>query len=70
MTTQRPFDAFYDQVLLDMDLQKVLAQIADREMFVQQVVSLGKTHGYIFDRETVLLAMQAQRRAWIERWIR
>lgn len=68
--TQSAFDAFYQQVLWDPRLQAQLAPILERDVFVAQVVTLGAAHGYTFDAATVVTALQQQRRAWIERWIR
>lgn len=68
--TQSAFDAFYQQVLWDARLQAQLMPILERDAFVAQVVALGAAHGYRFDAATVVMALQRQRRAWIERWIR
>lgn len=64
------FPAFYQFVLQTPTLQDELYAIAEKDAFVQRVVTLGQEHGYTFTEGVVAAAMQAQRRAWIERWIR
>jgi EAL domain-containing protein (putative c-di-GMP-specific phosphodiesterase class I) len=62
------FEKFRTLVLRDMSLQKMLNEAGDRE-FVSTVVETGKQNGFLFSAEDVEEAMQANRRAWIERWI-
>jgi hypothetical protein len=66
---QTPFRQFYCLVLEDMQLQAVLRDITEQATFISRVVALGEEHGYHFTGEDVLMAMQAKRRAWIERRI-
>ncbi len=61
------FERFRNEVLHDLSLQEQLRDIQDRELFIKQVVRLGREHGYSFDIAEVTSAMQASRRAWIER---
>ncbi len=61
------FERFRHAVLQDLKLQEQLQDIQDRELFIQQVVRLGQEHGYSFDSAEVTSAIQASRRAWIER---
>jgi len=68
--TQASFEAFYQHVLREPALQATLREISERTAFVQRVVALGKELGYAFSEETVASALQAQRRAWNERWLR
>lgn len=56
-------------VFRDETLQKDLQAISDREEFVERVLEIGRTRDLNFTEEDVLRAMNAQRRAWIERWI-
>jgi hypothetical protein len=37
--------------------------------FLQQTVRLGEANGFRFTVEDVRSALQANRRAWIERWV-
>jgi hypothetical protein len=64
---QDDFEQFRHQVLQDLRLQERLRDIRDREMFIQELVSLGQEQGYSFGVEEITLALQASRRAWIER---
>ncbi len=60
-------ERFRYQVLQDALLQKQLREVEDREAFVRLLVRLGQEHGCSFGVEEVAVAMQASRRAWIER---
>ncbi len=64
---QDDFERFRDQVLEDLKLQEQLRGLEDRELFLQRVVSAARELGYSFGVEDVTRAMQASRRAWIER---
>lgn len=68
--TSSAFDQFYQLVLQDDQLQEQLRDISDFHTFVLQVVALGEAHHYQFTADNVQAAMQSQRRAWLERWIR
>lgn len=65
--SQEDFERFRYQVLEDLALQNQLRGIEDREAFLRRVVELGQENGYAFDVKDVTFAMQASRRAWIER---
>lgn len=67
--TRNIFEEFQSVVLQDLDLQAKLYAIEERENFLHQVVCLGAERGFRFDKETVVAAMESNRRAWIERWI-
>ncbi len=64
---QGDFERFRERVLQDMRLQEQLWDVEDRNAFVQLLLSLGREHGYSFGAEEVTAALQASRRAWIER---
>jgi hypothetical protein len=63
------FDAFRRAVLADQGLQEKLRDIEDPAMFIEQVLALGQAQGCVFTAEDVRNALQASRRAWIERWL-
>lgn len=67
MVKQEDFERFRDQVLRDPALQEQLWQMEDPAAFVRRVVQLGQENGYSFGAAEVTAAMQASRRAWIER---
>lgn len=70
MTLEADFEAFRLAVLEDESLQFQLRKFSEKAHFMQQVVALGAAHGYVFTIATVEAALQHNRRAWIERWIR
>ena len=63
------FLPFRERVLQDAALQNRLKDIADRDEFIALVEQLGRDDGFNFTRDDVLQAMQASRRAWIERML-
>jgi len=63
------FLPFRERVLQDAALQDRLKDIADRDEFMALVEQLGGESGFTFTRDDVLQAMQASRRAWIERML-
>jgi hypothetical protein len=63
------FLPFRERVLQDVALQDRLKDIADRDEFITLVEQLGGEGGFTFTRDDVMLAMQANRRAWIERML-
>ncbi len=65
--SQENFEQFRRRVLQDYALQKQLRETDNFDAFVQHVVRLGRENGYTFGVEDVTAAMQANRRAWIER---
>jgi hypothetical protein len=65
----RGFAEFRQMVLADPALQGQLAGLADRAAFITRAVELGRERGCAFLPADVEAALQAARRAWIERWI-
>jgi len=63
------FERFRELVLRDLSLQEQLREIAERRVFIQQVVELSAKHGFEITPEDVEEAMRRNRRAWIERAI-
>jgi len=63
------FDRFRELVLGSGALQEELRAIDDHEEFIRTVVRLGDDHGFSFNAEDVMTAMNLSRRSWIERWI-
>jgi len=63
------FAEFYRVVLRDLDLQRALVEISDKDRFFARTVELGRERGYDFDAADVESAFAASRRAWLERWI-
>ena len=61
------FQPFRELVLQDPALQARLRDVVDRDEFIALVEQLGGERGYTFTGEDVNQAMQAGRRAWIER---
>ena len=64
------FERFREVVLGDPDLQRRLDESTDAEAFARFVAREGRARGYRFAAEDVTAAIQAGRRAWIERHIR
>lgn len=56
-------------VLQDRDLQAELKDITDRDEFTIRLIAIAKTNGLLISGEDVLEAINASRRAWVERWI-
>jgi len=73
--TQRPrnlaanLEDFTELVLEDPGLLAQLRPFTDLEEFLRQTVRLGEANGFRFTVEDVRSALQANRRAWIERWV-
>lgn len=67
--TQASFDEFRRAVLADQALQAKLRDITDTAAFIEQALALGQALGYAFTAEDIRNAMQASRRAGIERWV-
>ena len=63
------FERFRQIVLRDPSLQAELMQATDLTDFTSLAIRLGKQHRTRFTAGDVDAAMQAARRAWIERWI-
>ncbi|MCX6982623.1 MAG: Nif11-like leader peptide family natural product precursor [Verrucomicrobia bacterium] len=67
--TPHGFAEFRQMVLADPALQGQLAGLAGHAAFVTRTVELGRDRGFAFHPADVEAALQAARRAWIERWI-
>jgi hypothetical protein len=67
--SQENFEQFRNLVLEDLSLQKELRAFTLRDVFIARVVQSGAERGFQFTAEDVVEAMNASRRAWIERWI-
>ena len=67
--SQESFDRFRELVLENPALQETLRGAPDQETFLTLVLQLGREQGYQFSAETVLAALAANRRAWLERWL-
>ena len=63
------FEEFRAKVLADSSLRDELQNINERDEFVQRVVKLATEKGFELSVDNVENAMNAGRRAWIERWI-
>jgi len=63
------FERFRQIVLRDPSLQAELMQAPDLTEFTSLAIRLGEQHRARFTAGDVDAAMQAARRAWIERWI-
>jgi predicted ribosomally synthesized peptide with nif11-like leader len=63
------FEQFRNIVLEDLSLQKQLRAFIGREEFIVRVIESGAERGFQFTAENVMEAMNASRRAWIERWV-
>ena len=68
-SSQHRLEQFRDLVLRDATLQETLLQPDQAESFVAAVLREGAARQYSFTAEDVRAAMQAGRRAWLERWI-
>jgi hypothetical protein len=66
---QQDLDRFRELVLENSDLQAQLLQSDDATKFRALVMQLGQQRGFDFTESDVTAAMQAIRRAWMERWI-
>ena len=67
--SQESFDSFRNLVLQDPALQRELRDITDYRLFTELVVKLGNECGFNFTTLEVESAINASRRAWLERWI-
>ena len=68
-TSSAEFERFRQQVLVDRALQEALRQVVDPEGFAALAVELGRARGCAFDLDAVRAALNAGRRAWVERGI-
>ena len=62
-------NGFCSLVFHDVSLQERLRQVMDEGLFIDLAVRLGEERGYIFNEQDVAGALQANRRAWIEKWV-
>ena len=60
---------FCISVLADLELQKQLRKLTDRDEFIAHVIELGKESGFEISREDVDSQLRENRRQWYERWI-
>ena len=63
------YDQFHQLVLREPALQLKLREERDLIRFVNLVVQTGKEHGFDFTSDDVQAALNASRRAWLEKWI-
>ncbi|MCB1909709.1 MAG: Nif11 family protein [Rhodocyclaceae bacterium] len=63
------FERFRAHVAADGALQERLRHIADEEAFIVAVLEMAAGEGFRLEREDVLAALNAGRRAWLERWL-
>ena len=60
---------FRQLVLQDLELQRELKNLADREEFIKKTIDLGERSGFEFSREEIESELRKNRRLWHERWI-
>ena len=63
------FEDFRQHVLNDPALLDQLRAAASLQDFFDLAVGLGAERGYQFSADEVQAALQASRRAWLERWV-
>ena len=56
-------------VLGDVTLQEELRAIPDSQTLFARVLELGHERGYDFSEQDLQAAANANRRAWLERWL-
>lgn len=69
VTAQQRLDQLRRSALADPELVGALAQLSDRDGFVALAVSAGRDRGLPFAPEDVLATLEAERQAWVQRWI-
>lgn len=67
--TESAYEPFRRLVLGDTILQDQLVNITDHQTFITRTVELGHERGFQFQPTDVDAALQAAKRAWMERWI-
>ncbi|HEX8072287.1 MAG TPA: Nif11 family protein [Pyrinomonadaceae bacterium] len=67
--SQENLEQFRRLVCADADLRARLLGETDEAAFVALAVAAGAERGCEFTAEEARAAMQAARRAWVERWI-
>lgn len=63
------FEPFRRFVFQQVEVQRELASVTDRDAFIMRTVELGERHGFSFLKSDVEAALLAERKTWIERWI-
>jgi len=66
---KQDLEQFRELVLRDPVLQEELRTPEDVNKFLALVLQSGQERGFDFTQDDVTAAMQASRRAWMERWI-
>ena len=56
-------------VLSDTALQEELRAAPDEAVLFERVLALGREHGYELSVQDLRVVIDANRRAWLERWI-
>jgi hypothetical protein len=63
------FEAFRLYALKDLALQERLRLVQDKKSFSAHAVEIGREHGFAFETDDVASAIEASRRARLERWL-
>jgi predicted ribosomally synthesized peptide with nif11-like leader len=63
------FDKFRASMLADPELWSKLNDIDDKDEFVRSAVQMAAERGFTVNESDIREAINAGRRAWIERWI-
>jgi hypothetical protein len=63
------FDAFRRYVLGDLALQERLRTVPNMRAFPAHAVEIGREHGFEFEADDVTSAIEASRRARLDRWV-
>jgi hypothetical protein len=69
MMPRKSLEQFRLLVLEDATLQQRLRETPDRETFILLMIESGAERGFDFTAEEVREALDAGRRAWLERWV-
>ena len=56
-------------VLSDAELQEQLRALPDEAALFERVLALGRERGYEFSEQDLRAVVNANRRAWLERWL-
>ena len=62
-------EKFHLELLRNATLRESLLGCENPQTFTDLVVRTGAEHGYAFTRDEVTAAIDANRRAWFERWV-
>lgn len=60
---------FRQLIFSDINRQKKLREIKDRQEFIGLIVEMGRERDYDFTADEVENALRDGRRVWIERWL-